>query len=161
MRAVSTPARGYAERRLSSRVPPIYTPRVQTSEEAALAANEAFYSAFRGRRLHDMDDLWAEGVEVSCIHPGWDVLIGREQVISSWLAIFANPTSPDVSCQNARAITSAGAAVVVCHEIVDGIELVATNTFVLDGERWRIAHHHASQVLQKIAFTPTPASELN
>ena len=40
-------------------------------DEAVLFANEAFYRAFADRDVEAMDEVWAQGVPVACIHPGW------------------------------------------------------------------------------------------
>ena len=57
----------------------------------ALAANRAFYHAFSSRDLGAMEMLWACGVPVLCIHPGWPPLVDRGAVLSSWRDIMKNP----------------------------------------------------------------------
>ena len=47
-----------------------------------LAANEAFYEAFRQRDMAAMEALWAQHAPVTCIHPGWEALVGRADVLS-------------------------------------------------------------------------------
>src|SRR5687768_7948192 len=58
---------------------------------AILEANEAFYRAFNEKDADAMDRIWAESGEVACIHPGWNVLEGREAVMDSWRGILSNP----------------------------------------------------------------------
>jgi len=58
---------------------------------AVLAANEAFYRAFAARDFGRMDGLWATGSFVTCIHPGWGVVRGRDAVIASWRSILESP----------------------------------------------------------------------
>ena len=53
------------------------------SLDDALAANRAFYHAFSSRDLATMDTIWARGVPVLCIHPGWPALMERAAVLSS------------------------------------------------------------------------------
>src|ERR1051326_4588679 len=55
------------------------------SIEDALAANEAFYRAFNQKDTAAMSVVWSESVEVGCVHPGWNVLTGREPVMESWI----------------------------------------------------------------------------
>jgi hypothetical protein len=55
--------------------------------EAVLEANEAFYRAFNQKDPDAMDAAWAAGHEVACIHPGWNALLGRDNVISRFLKI--------------------------------------------------------------------------
>src|SRR6185312_7096303 len=65
-----------------------------TATEAVLAANDSFYRAFNQRDLEAMDMLWSHSSEITCIHPGWNLLSGREDVMESWEAIMSNPAQP-------------------------------------------------------------------
>jgi hypothetical protein len=58
---------------------------------SVLFANEAFYAAFAARDIEAMDELWSRRPNVTCIHPGWSPLIGRDSVMQSWRAILSNP----------------------------------------------------------------------
>ena len=49
---------------------------------------EAFYVAFRDKDLDAMDAIWAKKTKVSVIHPGWNTLVGRDEVMSSWHRII-------------------------------------------------------------------------
>ncbi|MEK6609286.1 MAG: nuclear transport factor 2 family protein, partial [Myxococcota bacterium] len=51
-------------------------------EDDVLAANESFYAAFAARDADAMEALWATGVPVACVHPGWDAIRGREDVVA-------------------------------------------------------------------------------
>ena len=66
------------------------------AETDALAANDAFYAALSGKDIAAMDGLWARTAEVTCIHPGWNVLAGRDHVMASWEAILRNPEQPRI-----------------------------------------------------------------
>ena len=48
------------------------------ANEGVLTANEDFYKAFNQKDLAAMHDLWAGSDDISCIHPGWNVLQGCE-----------------------------------------------------------------------------------
>src|SRR5262245_25344877 len=93
---------------------------IMSPEEAAvLAANAAFYDAFARRDAAAMDALWAREVEVACIHPGWEALRGRAQVLASWRAILSG-SPPPIRCAEATAHLLGGAAFVICAELMPG-----------------------------------------
>jgi ketosteroid isomerase-like protein len=118
---------------------------VTTDEVAVLEANDGFYRAFTERDAAAMDDVWAHERPITCVHPGWDLLVGREAVMTSWQAIFGNDGSPPIQCLRPRAWITGDASYVVCLESSGGgpPALVATNMFVREGGRWRMVHHHA------------------
>ena len=109
-----------------------------------LEANEAFYRAFAAGDLAALDLAWARDCPVACVHPGWDALDGREEVLGSFRAILGSSGAPRVRCTLAQARLVGGLAVVTCHELIDGSTLVATNLFVREAGTWRLCHHHAS-----------------
>jgi ketosteroid isomerase-like protein len=111
-----------------------------------LEANQAFYQAFADRDLPAMESLWAKGVSVACIHPGWNVLRGRDLVIASWRSILGSENSPDVACGNASAHVMGESAFVICEEQVADDILIATNVFVRERGDWKLAHHQASPI---------------
>ena len=114
-----------------------------SDDAAVLFANDAFYAAFAGRDFAAMERLWSERAWVSCIHPGWPPIAGRQEVMESWHAILTGQHAPEIDCRNARAYLLGETAYVICYEILKGTTLVATNVFVREGGEWRIAHHQA------------------
>jgi len=125
-----------------------------------LEANQAFYRAFAARDVPAMEALWAERAPVACIHPGWDVLDGREEVLRSFRAILESPAAPEVSCTMAQAHLLGEVAFVTCHELVQGARLVATNTFLREDGAWRMVHHQASQLAAGQVRKRPPEPEL-
>ncbi len=115
-----------------------------SDHEAVLFANEAFYTAFKYRDVAAMEDAWATVVPVTCIHPGWDALHGREEVMASWSSILSSDNAPEINCWAPRAHIYGQAAVVICFEEIAGDYLIATNVFAREGARWRMVHHHAA-----------------
>jgi ketosteroid isomerase-like protein len=122
------------------------TDRLRGVARDVLAANQAFYKAFAARDMAGMDSLWAKGVPVACIHPGWNVLRGRELVIASWRSILGSDSSPDVMCGNASAHVLGESAFVICEEQVADDVLIATNVFVRERGGWKLAHHQAAAI---------------
>jgi ketosteroid isomerase-like protein len=125
-----------------------------SAETEVLAANEAFYAAFAERDASAMDGLWAASAPVACIHPGWDVLVGREEVMESWEAILDNPTAPRIRCSRPSAQVLGDTAFVVCLEEVSGSELIATNVFTREEGRWKLVHHQAGPVARRRETKP-------
>jgi ketosteroid isomerase-like protein len=126
-----------------------------SDREAVLFANEAFYLAFQAKDISAMADAWAHEAPVTCIHPGWSMLEGRESVLESWRGIFEGGNSPDIVCRGPQAFIYGDAATVICFEAVGGGFLIATNIFVREGGRWKIIHHQAGTT----NGTPPPESE--
>ncbi|HEY7467484.1 MAG TPA: nuclear transport factor 2 family protein [Dehalococcoidia bacterium] len=116
---------------------------VERSETDVLAANEAFYQAFNQRDMASMEGLWASSAPVSCIHPGWNVLQGREAVLDSWRN---NPSQPRIVTGGATSSIFDSMAVVICRELVAGSPLVATNVFVREDGGWKLMHHQSGGV---------------
>lgn len=114
--------------------------------DALLAANEAFYRAFARADNDAMAAIWAEGDAVSCIHPGWPAIVGREAVIQSWREILKSPRRPDIVFREPHALVQGESGHVICIEIIGPLALAASNHFRLIGGLWRMVHHQSSQI---------------
>ena len=90
-----------------------------------------------------MEAVWARSTPISCIHPGWNPINGREQVLESWQSILTGPAAPAIRCRNAEATIVGETGIVICFEEIEGRFLIATNLFVLEDGGWRMVHHHA------------------
>ena len=110
---------------------------------SVLFVNDAFYDAFRTRDLETMDRLWSHRAAVACIHPGWQPLDGREDVMKSWEGILGNAGAPEVFCLEPKAHVLGVTAFVVCYEQIGNEVLVATNIYHKEGDDWRLVHHQA------------------
>ena len=66
-----------------------------------IAANEAFYTAFRSRNMAAMEAIWSKDASASVIHPGWPGINGRKAVMASWKSILeGNP--PEIRASGRR-----------------------------------------------------------
>ena len=118
-------------------------------------ANAEFYRAFEALDLRAMDEVWAHGEHVKCVHPGWPLLTGWDAVRASWETIFANTQEMRFTLTDVRVVAASELAWVTCTENIlsetDGrvgvTSILATNVFERDGGAWRMVHHHASHVL--------------
>lgn len=125
------------------------------TQHALRAANQAFYAAFERLDLDTMGNLWARSVHVSCVHPGWDLVLGYEAVMQSWRAIFDGTSEIHFKSEEAQVTAGSTMGWVVSREVlstmVQGLPventLSAVNTFVLEEGVWRVAHHHAAPLL--------------
>jgi ketosteroid isomerase-like protein len=131
-----------------------------TDADAVLAANLEFYRAFTTRDVAALDALWARQAPVACLHPGWTALTDRQTIMSSWANILGNPGAPRIVCYDGRVLLFGDTALVLCEEELDGGTLAASNFFVREDGVWRLAHHHAGQIVRRQA-EPRRPSRLN
>lgn len=117
---------------------------LKTETRAVVAANTAFYKAFREEDVEAMDGLWARSVEASVIHPGWNGIVGRGDVMRSWRNIIVSGGAPKIFPQKPVVTVHGDTATVICYEKIDDSYLVATNIFVKEKGAWRLIHHHAA-----------------
>ncbi len=124
-----------------------------------------FYAAFEAGDFDRMSAVWADGPYadgVSCVHPGWTMLRGREEVLRSWALIMANTTYIQFVLTDVETDVYGDHAVVTCKENVltadedtetgflAGGSIVATNVFVRSDGEWRLLLHHGSPVLNVV-----------
>ncbi|XVQ10426.1 nuclear transport factor 2 family protein [Spirillospora sp. CA-255316] len=125
-------------------------------------ANAEFYAAFEAGDLDRMAAVWADGpyaAGVTCVHPGWSMLRGRDEVLRSWALIMANTSYIQFVLTDVRTDVYGDQAVVTCKENIltadEGTEagflaggsIVASNVFVRSGGEWRLLLHHGSPIL--------------
>jgi ketosteroid isomerase-like protein len=139
---------------------------------AVLRANQSLYDAFETGDIDLMNALWLDGPEaatVTCVHPGWAPLHGRDAVLRSWSMIMANTAYIQFVLTDVTARVTADVAVVTCGEnmltglpldpedLDDGVpglaggRAVATNVLRRTAQGWRMWLHHASPVLTREA----------
>ena len=120
---------------------------------AILFANDAFYLTFQTSDIAAMETIWSARDAISCIHPGWPPLLGRDQVMASWRSILANPNQQAVQAHAASAERHGDSAIVICYEMVGQFTLVATNVFAHEDGQWKLVHHQSGE-------TPPPEADL-
>ncbi|HEY3603531.1 MAG TPA: nuclear transport factor 2 family protein [Sporichthyaceae bacterium] len=141
-----------------------------SDDDRILELNEDLYAAFENADLDKMDALWARGElspSVSCVHPGWPLLRGREEVMRSWAMIMANTTYIQFVITDVELSLAGDIAVLTCVENIitaaddsdaggglssfEGAKGVATNVFRRTGDGWRLWVRHGSPVLSESA----------
>jgi ketosteroid isomerase-like protein len=117
-----------------------------SDQDAILAANAAYYRAFSTGDFAAMSRIWAED-GVSCVHPGWMPLVGRDAVIDSYRAILTGPNRVRIAYRDDTAMVTDDEGRVLCIEILEGTALLAaTNFYRRVGGAWRMVHHQASPI---------------
>ena len=125
-----------------------------SDEAAVLEANVGFYRAFESLSADAMAAVWAEEEPVRCVHPGWPLLSGRENVLQSWARIFDNAAMMQFNVTDAEASVEGDWAWVVCTERLTSVQgdqvaegrIQTTNLFRKHEGRWLMVHHHGSPV---------------
>ncbi len=134
------------------------------ARRAVEAANTAFYTAVETADIDLLSALWLDGAGadgVTCVHPGWPVVRGREEVLRSFALILANMpyiqfflTEVDIRVDGNVAVVGCVENTLTALEDEDdpatgfaGGRVVATNVFRYAGGSWRLWVHHASPVL--------------
>lgn len=115
-----------------------------STPQDVLGTNAAFYAVFADGDVTMMERLWASASEVSCLHPGWPPVFGRDQVLDSWRLILEQP--PPIVAGDPRVMQFGDTAVVVCQERVGGMMLAATNIFVREDGVWKLVHRQATRL---------------
>ena len=110
-----------------------------------------------------MSRIWADDDGVSCIHPGWPALVGRQVVLEFYRNILRNPDRERLEHRDEKAIMSGDEGRVVCVEIVSGagVALAATNWFRRVDSEWRMVHHQASPIAAMLAEAAPSSQRLN
>jgi ketosteroid isomerase-like protein len=127
--------------------------------DALLDANAAFYRAFESLSLARMEEVWLRAAHITCIHPGWNALVGWGPVMEGWEGIFASAFAMKFTLDDVRCVQRGDVGWVVLVEHVeshdrDGKSLgvvQATNVFERHEGRWLIVHHHGSPVYPPLA----------
>jgi len=129
-------------------------PAQVSPEDAVREANHRFYAAFESLDIAQMEALWSHDDTVECVHPGWDLLLGWDEVRERWERIFANTKRVRValSCEWVRIEGDVGWVACTARvtsafaEDFDEAVVQATNVFVRRDSQWLLVVHHASPV---------------
>jgi ketosteroid isomerase-like protein len=127
-------------------------PHKHTEEEALRAANTRFYAAFESLNLEEMEAVWEPSDLAQCVHPGWELLLGWDEIRESWQRIFANSKRVKIALSSIWTRIEGDVGWVACTEHVttafaDGFDEAsaqATNIFIRRNGSWALVAHHAS-----------------
>ena len=124
------------------------------NENSVLEANERFYGAFNKNDIELMMSVWFKDSTSQCIHPGWDVLTGFEDIMASWQKIFSAGQDLEIKLSHIEVTASENLAWVTCQEnlfsvLTSGVQLSkvhSTNIYKQVQGEWKMILHHASPV---------------
>ena len=124
------------------------------SKKSIIEANQSFYNAFNKSDIELMIGIWLNDSTSQCIHPGWDVLTGFENIMSSWQKIFTSAQDLEIKLSHVEVTTSENLAWITCQEnlfsiLSSGVQLSkvhSTNLFKKVNNEWKVILHHASPV---------------
>jgi ketosteroid isomerase-like protein len=136
---------------------------IEADRARLIEINEDFYAAFESADLDGMDALWVNeelASSVTCVHPGWPALRGRDEVMRSWAMIMANTTYIQFVLTDIEVEVGTDFAVLTCVENIltadedeedssqfAGAKGVATNVFRRTPAGWRLWVRHGSPVI--------------
>jgi ketosteroid isomerase-like protein len=132
------------------------SPKLQTDEEEVLAANRTFYAALHSLDISLMAQVWLHEEWVKCLHPGWELLVGWDEVEGSWEEIFHSTDQMMVSVSRPLVHVAGDVAWISCLENVttayrndfSSALVEATNIFQRRRGRWFMVHHHTTPLAQ-------------
>lgn len=102
-----------------------------------------------------MDNLWKHDETVICVHPGWELLVGRLAIRESWVIIFQNTEMIKFNINNTGVKLSDNIGIVVCQENIESsvngqqqerIGVIATNILERSRNSWLLIHHQGSSI---------------
>jgi len=133
-------------------------PSLETDEQEVLSANQAFYQALQSLDLKQMEAIWLHEDWVRCLHPGWDLIVGWDEVRESWAAVFRSTTQMRVAVSRPIVHVLGDTAWVSCiHHITAAFEdgfstavIETTNIFVRRSGQWRMVHHHTTALPERV-----------
>ena len=126
-------------------------------DERAIAevelANATFYAAHEARDLDAMSAVWEHSPRAVCIHPGWPILRGWDDIAESWRRIFDGPGRNQFILTNEEVMIDGPMAWITLDEnLVDGPvagTIAATNVFVRTSDGWIMTLHHGSPIASR------------
>lgn len=122
-------------------------------EEARVReANRRFYQALENLNLEDMEAVWLPSPACRCVHPGWPMLEGWDNIREAWRRIFENTNVLEVAIDQVSVQVQGTVAWLNCvaqvssasEQRVDSALVCTSNLFVLHEGEWRLVLHHAS-----------------
>jgi len=118
-----------------------------SAEFGVRKAQSQFYEAFSNQDYDLMSNLWSNGQDTQCNHPGMPRMTGRDEILTSWRDLFNGPQM-DVEPTETLVDICGGTAICKCLEQIDtSSKLEALNIYKREEGEWKMTFHMASPVL--------------
>ena len=119
-------------------------------EDAVIQANQAFYRAIESLDNDQMEAVWDPDPSVTCVHPGWPLMSGRDKVLQSWFTIFDNTMVMQFTVTESSVLVAGDLAWVICTESLRSVVAGRVN------EGNRRGHQRLPQPRRPMAHSPPP-----
>ena len=113
-------------------------------EQKIMAANYAFYAAYRFADIKAMERVWSALDDVAMYGPSDRSIVGHDAVMNHLRRRLEDLPTPDIRPRGPAVVKTRTSALVICIEDIDGRQQTATNIFRKENGRWRLTHHHTS-----------------
>ena len=122
--------------------------------EQILEVNDIFYRALGTRDLELMKTIWVLEERAGCVHPGWTILRGWENIYQSWENIFDPEDQVDINLSAVNVSINKNMAWLTCVQEMVYIKREpsmfnlsqSTNIFEKRDGKWLMVVHHASPI---------------
>ena len=115
-------------------------------------ANDSFYQAFEELSIQYMDKIWSHNEGSSCVHPGWELVLGWIAIRGSWIQIFEDTESIKIRVNTLWYRKHGRVAIIICLENIQALVndkvlkfgVVTTNIFEEAEGKWFLTHYDGS-----------------
>ena len=134
-------------------------PQALTRElERVEEKNLEFYEAFSNKDIDRMSNVWSKSPYARCVHPGWELVVGWNDIRQSWTEIFKTVELIDFALEDIHVEVSGRTAWVNLVAFVDvttddgdnfQASVVTTNIFEKTDDNWTLVLHHSSNFAEE------------
>lgn len=120
--------------------------------------NHRFYSCFAQLDIEGMAEIWARSPHVRCVHAGWELVVGYEDVRQSWAEVFMSISEVEFELEDVQIQVlgdTAWANFIVYINLSDShgegfqATVVVTHIFERQDQDWKLVLHHSSNFIEE------------
>lgn len=125
-----------------------------SEEQQVLDANQAFYRALESLSVAKMRAVWWREEWVECLHPGWPLIRGWEDIEESFASIFRSTSQLSVTVSRSLAhvigdvgwVSSIEQVTMALEGDFAAARVEATNLFERRNGQWRMVRRHTTPI---------------